>query len=125
LKVIKSMKDKNSFCEITWIDKGKISNIKKILKPETTIERLSETFKVLGDKTRVKILFALSVQELCVCEIADLLETTKSAVSHQLRILRNMRLVKYRKDGKMAFYALDDDHITNLFTEGLKHVEEK
>jgi ArsR family transcriptional regulator, lead/cadmium/zinc/bismuth-responsive transcriptional repressor len=119
------MKDKNSFCEITWIDKGKISNIKKVLKPETTIERLSETFKVLGDKTRVKILFALSVQELCVCEIADLLETTKSAVSHQLRILRNMRFVKFRKDGKMAFYALDDDHITNLFTEGLKHVEEK
>ena len=95
------------------------------MKSETTIERLSETFKALSDKTRVKLLFALSIQELCVCEIADLLETTKSAISHQLRILRNMRLVKYRKDGKMAFYSLDDKHITNLFAEGLKHVEEK
>ena len=95
------------------------------MKSVATIERLSETFKALSDKTRVKLLFALSIQELCVCEIANLLETTKSAISHQLRILRNMRLVKYRKDGKMAFYSLDDKHITNLFAEGLKHVEEK
>lgn len=119
------MKNNETICEITWIDKQKISNVKKKMKSETTIDRLSETFKVLSDKTRVKLLFALSIQELCVCEIADLLETTKSAISHQLRILRNMRLVKYRKDGKMAFYSLDDDHITNLFAEGLKHIEEK
>lgn len=119
------MKNSETICEITWIDKQKISNVKKKMKSETTIERLSETFKVLSDKTRVKLLFALSIQELCVCEIANLLETTKSAISHQLRILRNMRLVKYRKDGKMAFYSLDDNHITNLFAEGLKHVEEK
>ena len=119
------MKNSETICEITWIDKQKISDVKKKMKSETTIERLSETFKVLSDKTRVKLLFALSIQELCVCEIADLLETTKSAISHQLRILRNMRLVKYRKDGKMAFYSLDDKHITNLFAEGLKHVEEK
>ena len=119
------MKNNKAICEITWIDKQKISDVKKKMKSEITIEHLSETFKVLGDKTRVKILFALSIQELCVCEIADLLETTKSAISHQLRILRNTRLVKYRKDGKMAFYSLDDNHITNLFTEGLKHIEEK
>lgn len=119
------MKNNETICEITWIDKQKISNVKKKMKSETTIGRLSETFKVLSDKTRVKILFALLIQELCVCEIADLLETTKSAISHQLRILRNMRLVKYRKDGKMAFYSLDDNHITNLFAEGLKHIEEK
>lgn len=122
---INSMKDNNSICEITWIDKQKLSDIKNMMKSETTIERLSEIFKVLGDKTRVKILFALLIRELCVCEIAELLQTTKSAISHQLRILRNMRLVKYRKDGKMAFYSLDDSHITNLFAEGLKHVEEK
>ena len=119
------MKNSETICEITWIDKQKISNVKKKMKSEPTIERLSETFKALSDKTRVKLLFALSIQELCVCEIANLLETTKSAISHQLRILRNMRLVKYRKDGKMAFYSLDDNHITNLFAEGLKHVEEK
>ena len=119
------MKNEEAMCDITWIDKQKISNVKKKMESVATIERLSETFKVLGDKTRVKILFALLIQELCVCEIAELLETTKSAISHQLRILRNTRLVKYRKDGKMAFYSLDDNHITNLFAEGLKHVEGK
>jgi DNA-binding transcriptional ArsR family regulator len=119
------MSDKETICEITWIDSQKISGVKKKMKPDKTIELLSEIFKVLSDKTRVKIISALLVQELCVCEISELLETTKSAVSHQLRILRNMRLVKYRKEGKMVFYALDDRHITNLFAEGLKHVEEK
>jgi len=88
------------------------------------MQRLAETFKVLGDTTRSKIIFALSLEELCVCDIANLLGATKSAVSHQLRILRNMKLVKYRKDGKLAFYSLDDEHIRNLFDEGLRHVEE-
>ena len=119
------MKNKEAICEITWIDKQKISNVKKKMKSELTIKRLSEVFKVLGDTTRVKIISALLVQELCVCEISKLLETTKSAISHQLKMLRNMRLVKYRKEGKMVFYSLDDNHITNLFAEGLKHVEEK
>lgn len=118
-------KTKNEVCEITCIDRKKVSFVKKKMKPETTMFRLSETFKVLGDPTRAKILFALSQEELCVCDIANLLGTTKSAVSHQLRILRNMRLVKYRKDGKIAFYSLDDRHIKNLFDEGLRHVEEK
>lgn len=117
-------KTKNEICEITYIDKKKVSSVKKKMKPQTTMLRLSETFKVLGDPTRAKILFALSQEELCVCDIASLLGTTKSAVSHQLRILRNMRLVKYRKDGKIAFYTLDDRHIKNLFDEGLRHVEE-
>ena len=119
------MKNEEAICDITWIDKQKISNVKKKMESTAAIGRLSETFKVLGDNTRVKILFALLIQELCVCEIADLLGTTKSAISHQLRILRNTRLVKFRKDGKMAFYSLDDNHIANLFAEGLKHVEEK
>jgi ArsR family transcriptional regulator len=119
------MKNEEAMCDITWIDKQKISNVKKKMESVATIERLSETFKVLGDKTRVKILFALLIQELCVCEIAELLETTKSAISHQLRILRNTRLVKYRKEGKMVFYSLDDNHIINLFAEGLEHVKEK
>ena len=119
------MKNSETICEITWIDKQKISNVKKKMESVATIERLSETFKVLGDKTRVKILFALLIQELCVCEIAELLETTKSAISHQLRILRNTRLVKYRKEGKMVFYSLGDNHIINLFAEELEHVKEK
>lgn len=88
------------------------------------MQRVAETFKVLGDPTRTKIIFALFTAELCVCDLASLLNTTSSAVSHQLRILRNMRLVKYRKEGKMVFYSLDDDHINNLFHECLRHVEE-
>lgn len=111
-------------CEITFIDKKKVSSVKKRMKSETTIQRLAETFKVLSDPTRTKIIFALSQEELCVCDIANLLGTTNSAVSHQLRILRNMKLVRYRKDGKMIFYSLDDEHIKNLFDEGLKHVKE-
>ncbi len=117
-------KTKEEICEITYIDKKKISAVKKRMKPETTTQRLAETFKVLGDATRTKIIFALSQEELCVCDIANLLGTTKSAVSHQLRVLRNMKLVKYRKNGKIVYYSLDDKHIKNLFDEGLRHVEE-
>ncbi|MBM3701204.1 MAG: winged helix-turn-helix transcriptional regulator [Actinobacteria bacterium] len=119
------MADKATICEISWIDKQKISDIKKKMKPEDIINRISETFKVLGDATRAKIISVLLITELCVCEISELLGTTKSAVSHQLRILRNTRLVKYRKEGKMVYYSLDDNHINNIFAEGLKHIEEK
>ncbi len=90
-----------------------------------TVLQLAETFKVLSDPTRLKILFALSKAELCVCDISCLLGASESAVSHQLRILRAQRLVKYRREGKMAFYSLDDSHIESLFKAGLDHVEEK
>ena len=118
-------KTKEEVCEVAYIDRKKVSSVKKRLKGESTMQHLSETFKVLGDTTRVKIIYSLSIEELCVCDIANLLGTSKSAVSHQLRILRNMRLVKNRKEGKMVFYSLDDSHINNLFSEGLRHVEEK
>ncbi len=111
-------------CEIVYVDHKKVSSVIRRMKPEPVVQRIAETFKVLGDPTRTKIIFALSAAELCVCDIASLLNTTRSAVSHQLRILRNMRLVKYRKEGKMVFYSLDDSHINNLFTECLRHVEE-
>ena len=106
------------------VDEERIGKIDKEMKPEETFQRLGETFKVLGDPTRLKILYALSREELCVCELTTLLEMTQSAISHQLRILRNMRLVKYRKSGRSVFYSLDDGHIVNLFNEGLEHVEE-
>jgi ArsR family transcriptional regulator len=85
---------------------------------------LAETFRALGDPTRVRILDALSRAELCVCDIATLLSISESAVSHQLRLLRSLRLVRSRRAGRMVFYALDDDHITRLFAQGLEHVEE-
>lgn len=85
---------------------------------------LAETFRVLGDATRVRILDALSHAELCVCDLATLLDLSESAVSHQLRLLRGMRLVRSRRDGRMVFYTLDDQHIMELFREGLGHVAE-
>jgi len=88
------------------------------------VEALAETFKVLGDPTRARILLALGQQELCVCDLAELFAVTPSAISHQLRLLRAHRLVKLRREGKLAFYSLDDDHVRVLFAEGLRHVME-
>ena len=90
-----------------------------------SVADLAETFKVLGDVTRVRILDALSRSELCVCDIAQLLGLSESAVSHQLRLLRGMRLVRARRDGRMVFYTLDDQHIVRLFEQGMEHVEER
>lgn len=100
--------------------------IRKVLEKgdtDTLLYDLAETFRVLGDLTRVRILMALVGEELCVSDIASSLELTDSAVSHQLRILRNSRLVKFRKDGKNALYSISDEHVATIFREGLEHVE--
>lgn len=115
---------KNDSCKAFIVDEKRIEKVKNVMKPRDTFISLAETFKVLGDPTRLKILYALSEEELCVCELTMLLGMTQSAVSHQLRILRNMRLVKYRREGRSVFYSLDDDHIRKLFEQGLEHVEE-
>lgn len=99
-----------------------IARIRAAMQSEGVIHRLVETFKALGDPTRARIVFALSRDELRVGDLASLLDVTPSAVSHQLRVLRNMNLVRYRRQGKMAYYSLDDEHIENLFKEGLRHV---
>ncbi|MDX9870932.1 MAG: metalloregulator ArsR/SmtB family transcription factor [Clostridia bacterium] len=91
------------------------------LSPEEVLG-LSEVFKAMGDATRIRILHALSQQELCVCELEETLEMSQSSISHQLRVLRNLRLVKFRKDGKNVFYSLDDEHILNFFIQGLAHI---
>jgi len=94
--------------------------------PETEVlYELAELFKVFGDTTRVRILYALSAQEMCVCDIADLLDMTHSSISHQLRVLKQARLVKFRKEGKTVFYSLDDCHINQIFNCGLEHIEER
>ena len=112
----------NAICSITLIDEAKVAAVRNAMPPEEIFFRLAETFRVLGDPTRVRILQALSLEELCVCDIASLLGTTKSAVSHQLRLLRSLRVVKYRKDGRMVYYSLDDSHVGNLLKEGLHHI---
>ncbi len=92
---------------------------------DASVEALAETFKALGDSTRVRILDAVFRSELCVGDIANLLGLTESAVSHQLRVLRGMRLVRPRRAGQQVFYSLDDQHIVKLFAQGLEHVEER
>jgi DNA-binding transcriptional ArsR family regulator len=104
----------------------KTDRVRKSMKDERFFQDLAETFKALSDPTRTKIIFALCMEDkLCVHEIAEIAETTSSAVSHQLRLLRSLRLVKYFKTGRIAYYSLDDIHINNLFAEGSRHVEEK
>ena len=89
-----------------------------------TLARLADAFKTFGDPTRVRILWALSVGEMCVGHLAELLQMEQSAVSHQLRVLRQARLVRFRKEGRSAVYALDDDHVQHILQLGLSHVEE-
>lgn len=111
-------------CEIQFVDEKKVENARRAMKSAEAVTTLAETFKILGDPTRIKIAFALSKEELCVCDIANLLGVSQSAVSHSLRTLRQMKLVRFRKEGKIAYYTLDDDHIANLLDEGFRHVEE-
>jgi len=95
-----------------------------MLMPLHAVEALAETFRVLGDPTRVRMLDALSAGELCVCDIASLVGISESAVSHQLRLLRGMRLVRPRRAGRLVYYAVDDQHILELLNQALTHVEE-
>jgi DNA-binding transcriptional ArsR family regulator len=114
----------NDLCEINCVDERKVRSISKKLGNAAEHIHLAELFKALGNPTRVKILRALTVSELCVCDIAAVVGLSMSAVSHQLRFLRMSRLVKFRRDGKMAYYSLDDDHVRSLIEQGLEHAGE-
>lgn len=97
-----------------------------ILLPDSEIlYSLADLFKTFGDPTRIRILTALSRQELCVCDIAELLGMTQSAISHQLRILKQMKLVKFRRDGKTVYYSLADSHVSTILSQGIDHVTEE
>jgi DNA-binding transcriptional ArsR family regulator len=111
-------------CEINCIHDEAVKAVKEALFSEDIAISLAELFKALGDPTRVKILFSLMTRELCVCDLAAVIGASESAVSHQLKILRTLRLVKFRREGKIMFYSLDDDHIEKLFAQGLEHVTE-
>ncbi len=114
----------NDICSVTVVNYEKVDAVRKQLPADTEILALSETFKVLGDPTRLRIVLALAKEELCVCDLATLIGLSVSAISHQLRFLRNMRLVKFRKEGKMVYYALDDEHIETIIGEAQTHVRE-
>ncbi len=112
-------------CHVRFVNQDVVSNLRKSLKGNDTIDRLAEIFTVLSDPTRLKICIFLSQAELCVCDLAAMLGITESAVSHQLRLLRSLRLVRYRREGKMAFYSLDDAHVTALIDQGMEHSDER
>jgi DNA-binding transcriptional ArsR family regulator len=109
-------------CEENILHADSIKKVQDMMIEEGKIIEMSELFKALCDSTRLKILYALSLGELCVCDLSSLINMSQSAVSHQLRILRTSRLVKYRKDGKSVYYSLNDQHVVNLFNQGLEHV---
>ena len=111
-------------CDLVQIDLTRVRKIRAGLVQPDAVQGLADTFSALGDPTRVRILDALSHGELCVCDLAAVLRLSQSAVSHQLRLLRGQRLVRPRREGRMVFYALDDQHIMAIFKQTLQHVEE-
>lgn len=111
-------------CEFIHVHEEVVEQVLKVLPPAKELEGLAEFFKMFADATRIKILMALSQSELCVCDIATLLQMGQSAISHQLRTLKQMRLVKSRRDGKTMFYSLADGHIETILAQGMEHIEE-
>jgi Predicted transcriptional regulators len=111
-------------CDSLCIHETAVDAVRKNLPGEEELYDLAELFSVFGDTTRVKILCALFSTELCVCDIASLLGMTQSAISHQLRILKQARLVSFRRDGKTVYYSLADDHIKTIFAQGMEHISE-
>ena len=118
------MEQKVEKCSCTIIHDDVITKIKDNIPKDEILYDLAEFFKVFGDSTRIKIICALFESEMCVCDLAALLGVTQSAISHQLRTLKGARLVRYRRDGKVVYYSLDDEHIKHIFDEGLRHITE-
>jgi ArsR family transcriptional regulator len=115
---------KDEVCDLVQIDLARVRKIRSELVSADHVQGLADTFSALGDPTRVRILDALSHGELCVCDLAAVLGVSQSAVSHQLRVLRGIRLVKPRREGRIVFYSLDDQHIISIFKQTLQHVAE-
>ena len=111
-------------CEFMHVHEEIVEKVEKVMPDEQQLLDLSEFFKVFGDSTRIKILYVLSQSEMCVCDIASLLQMGQSAISHQLRVLKQMRLVKFRRDGKTVFYSLSDSHIQTILAQGMEHISE-
>jgi ArsR family transcriptional regulator len=113
-----------ALCSCAVIHEDVITRVKDGLSDEAKLKRAAEMFKAVSDPTRLKIINALVLSEMCVCDIAALMEMTQPAVSHHLKVLRQLQLVKYRRDGKVVYYELDDEHVRNVFYQGLLHASE-
>ena len=111
-------------CETTEVHVDRLQMVKEQMPEEDVLYDLAELFKVFGDSTRIRILFVLFETEVCVCDLAEVLNMTQSAISHQLRILKQNKLVKSRREGKSIFYSLADEHVKTIIAQGMEHVEE-
>lgn len=116
--------DEIDSCDVTCVHEDVISKVNGDLPEDEVLYDLAEFYKVFADSTRIKILYVLLKSEMCVCDISELLNVTQSAVSHQLRMLKQMKLVKYRREGKSVFYSLSDHHIELILSQGLEHISE-
>lgn len=111
-------------CDFIHVHEDVVNEVNKQIPPEEELDDLADFFRIFGDSTRIKILYVLLCSEMCVCDIANLLKMTQSAISHQLRVLKQMDLVKNRRDGKTIFYSLSDGHIKTILSQGLEHIKE-
>ncbi len=109
-------------CEGNHLHEAIINKVNQIMPNEELLYDLAELYKIFGDSTRIKILYALFENEMCVCDIAQLLNMSASAISHQLRVLKQSKLVKYRREGKTVFYSLADDHVRSIIYQGMEHI---
>lgn len=114
----------DELCDVHMLHEGAVRAARRERSDDDELTYLSDTFQILANPTRLRIVEALARRELCVCDLAAVVGSSQSAVSHHLRQLRQMKVVRYRKDGRMAFYRLDDDHIARIFETGLEHVRE-
>lgn len=111
-------------CEMIHVHEGIVHQVEEKMPQEEELSDLAEFFRIFGDTTRIRILYVLMCSEMCVCDIAALLNMTQSAISHQLRVLKQMELVKNRRDGKTVFYSLADGHIKTILSQGIEHINE-
>lgn len=111
-------------CDVVQTHEELIQKVEGHLPDEQKLKDLADFFKVFGDTTRIRILCVLLASEMCVCDLAELLSMTQSAISHQLRVLKQMKLVKNRREGKTVYYSLADGHIQNIISQGMEHIRE-
>ena len=112
-------------CELTHHHTEQVSRWKDDMPDEDTLYDLADLYKIFGDSTRIKIMYLLLRSEMCVCDIADVLNMNQSAISHQLRVLKQNKLVKNRREGKSVFYSLTDDHVMSILSQGMEHIGEE
>ncbi len=117
--------EENLSCDVTVIHEDVVERVRQGMPAEEDLFELAEFFKVFGDTTRIRILYALFQSEMCVCDLAHLLGLTQSAVSHQLRVLKQAKLVRFRREGRVVYYSPDDDHVKSIFDQGYQHIQER